>query len=336
MLNVAVVGAGGLARRRAEILQSLSGVRVSAMIGRSRRGAAVAEELGVPFTTSLVDGVRNADAVVVSISTDQHLPVVEQLLLEAKKPLLLEKPLASNLTDCIQMCRLIEEAGVPVHIGYQRRFLPDYVRAHTVVRSGDLGRVFVCLSTSRDRVCPDARYIRTSGGIWRDLVIHDINLIRWFMNDEVEWVEGLGTNGDTEYLKEMQDFEDVLGVMQFASGGLGYVGASRTAHHGCDIRTEVWGETGSVFVELDERRDLALLSKQGIVRQGFTDYLDVFGRAFVEEVKAWVKSMVDGTPGMITVQEALKDSIVAEAFTLSANEGRRVYVEEVRQTAAVS
>jgi predicted dehydrogenase len=334
MLNVAIVGTGGLARRRAEILQSLPGVHVSAMIGRSQRGAAVAEELGIPFTTSLLDGVRNADAVVVSTSTDQHLAVVEQIL-ATKKPLLLEKPLASNLPDSIRLCRLMDEAGVPVHIGYQRRFLPDYVRAHTLIRSGNLGRVFVCLSTSRDRVCPDERYIRTSGGIWRDLVIHDINLIRWFMDDEVEWVEGLGTNGDTKYLKDMHDFEDVLGVMHFASGGLGYVGASRTAHHGCDIRTEVWGETASVFVQLDERLDLSHLSKQGIVRQGYTDYLDVFGQAFVEEVKAWVKSLLDGTPGMITAQEALKDSLVAEAFTVSANEGRRVYVEEVLQTTTV-
>jgi myo-inositol 2-dehydrogenase/D-chiro-inositol 1-dehydrogenase len=331
-MRAGLIGAGRIGVLHAGTLKADADVTelvvADAVEARARE---LAQALGVSFASldELFDG--RVDAVVIAAATFAHAELVHRGA-DAGLAIFCEKPLAPDVAGTRAVLDHAREAGVSVQVGFQRRFDAGYRAARDAVRSGRLGTLHAVRALSADTAPPAASYIPTSGGIFRDALIHDFDAIRFVTGREVASVWATGANRGADFFREAGDVDTAAAVLTLDDGTLAAVTGCRYNGAGYDVRLEAAGSEGTVAVGLDPRAPLRS-AEPGVAwpdGQPYSGFHDRFGAAYVTELGAWVEHALGRTPNPCPPEDALEALYVAEAAQLSVEEGRPVPVVEVR------
>jgi scyllo-inositol 2-dehydrogenase (NAD+) len=293
---------------------------------RPGRAEEVAERLGVAHCGyGELFGRDDVDAVVLAARSVDHGQLAVDVL-TAGKHLFLEKPGATSLEEHDALRR--ESAARPeqvVQVGYMRRFDAGFVEAHRRVRAGEVGRPLVVLLTSRDTEWPAGENPRDTGGFLLDMASHDYDAACWLFDDEPAEVSAARDARVYPELAELGDLDNGVVTIRFAQGGLAVTHVSRTSKLGHDIRCEVVGSEGSVFVRGPGDSTATVMRAEDA--QGFpADYRERFAAAYVAELSAFVKACTGEGPAGPTLDDDRKAVASGIAARASAVAGRPLEV----------
>jgi inositol 2-dehydrogenase len=270
-------------------------------------------------------------AVLVISPTSTHREVVIAAA-EAGKAIFCEKPIALGLADTDAMLAAIERHGVMFQAGFMRRFDRGYAAAKAQINAGVIGTPTTFKSIGRDPFCPNPEYARpaVSGGLILDMAIHDFDLSRWLMGDEVKRVYTEGGLLACPELRAVGDIDNAITSLLFEGGAVGDVEVSRNAFYGYDIRTEVLGTDGSVAIGYGRQTPLLIKTRQG-VQHDFVPYImERFGDAYLAQIVDFVDRVIDGQKAAVSGLDARRALEIGLAATLSLQEERPVQVAEFR------
>ena len=334
-MRVGVAGAGRIGAFHAATLASLDGVTgVVVADARPELAQRVADTTAggraVPVEALVTSGI---DALVIATSTPGHADLVRAGVV-AGLPTFCEKPVAGSLDETLDVVGVVEASGVPVHVGFQRRFDAGYRRARDAVRSGELGFVHTLRATTNDRRPPEPGYVPTSGGIFRDCSIHDCDVVRFVTGREVVRVYATGGTKGASFFAEAGDVDSGAALLTLDDGTLALLSTTRYHGHGHDVRLEVHGSQGAVAVGLDESLALRSLEDGVAFPRGpvHDSFMDRFEPAYRAELTYFLSVARGEEPSPCTVRDALEAFRVAEACTVSLHEGRPVDLAEIPTT----
>lgn len=334
MVGIAVLGTGRIGRMHAEHIVAHPRARLAGVYDVHAPAAAeVAASLGVPQFDSLEAALSSAgvDAVLIATSTPTHVDLIEQAVAEGKA-ILCEKPIDLSL-DRVNACAAkIAGSGVPIMLGFVRRFDSGHVGVRHAIESGRIGELHQIIITSRDPgMAPDA-YIEVSGGIFRDMTIHDFDMARFILGEEITEVSATGSRlVDPALMERCDDYDTVTVVLKTASGKQAIINNSRRAVYGYDQRVEAFGSAGMAI------SDNHTLDQVRLYGEGFTDraaalkdfFIERYGDAFAAEIDAFVDMVEQGKPVPISFEDGRQALILAEATIRSVAEGRTVKTAEI-------
>ncbi|MER5599062.1 Gfo/Idh/MocA family oxidoreductase [Streptomyces sp. NPDC002265] len=332
-MRIGILGLGRIGAFHAETLSGLDAVRSLVVADPFARAAKTAgERFGAEVADSpealLAAGV---DGVVVAAATDAH-PALILAAVDAGVPVFCEKPVARTMREGVEVMKAVWGRGVPVQIGFNRRFDAGFAAARAAVRSGELGRLHTVRSTTLDPAPPPAAYVAASGGIFRDCSVHDFDIVRWVTGREVTEVYAVGGNRGADFIREAGDADTTGAVLTLDDGTIALVSNSRHNARGYDVRLELHGFSDSIAVGLDDK--LPLRSVEPGVRfpagPPHDFFMDRFGDAYRAELAAFTEVVAGTRPSPCTIPDALEAGWVAEACTLSLREHRPVRLDEVR------
>lgn len=265
------------------------------------------------------------EAVVIATPANTHADVIEAAA-GAGRPMFCEKPLALTLDDCDRVIGAVERARVLFQIGYNRRFDGAYLEAKRLIADGAIGTPVTFKSVSRDPMMPRLEYARpgVSGGLIVDMAIHDFDVGRWLMNSEVRRVSTEGGTLVFEQLNSVDDFDNAVINLKFASGALGNVEVSRNALYGYDIRTEVLGSEGGVMIGSLRQTPVLLLTRHGARHDVMKYIIERFSDAYLAEVRHFVRAVRGEEKSGPTIYDGRAGVEIALAATLSYREHRPV------------
>jgi myo-inositol 2-dehydrogenase/D-chiro-inositol 1-dehydrogenase len=271
------------------------------------------------------------DGVVIAAATDAH-PELILASLEAGIPTFCEKPVSKDPAAGAEILHRTQTAGVPVQIGYPRRFDAAFAAAREAVVSGNLGWLHTVRSTTLDPAPPPDGYVRASGGIFRDCSVHDFDAVRYVTGQEVVEVYATGSNQGAAIFAECDDVDSAATVLTLESGALAVVSNSRYNARGYDVRLELHGSRDSVAAGLEDRWPIRSV-EPGVSFPGgqpHSFFMDRFADAFRAELDAFTEVVAGSRPSPCTVADAIEAGWIAEAADLSLRQHRPVRMDEVR------
>ena len=253
-IGIGVVGAGRMGSIHARLIaQRVPEARLAGIADIDVDAAShLADELGNPPVFGSLDDMLAApdiDAVLIAVSSNRHLEAIRAAA-AASRDILCEKPIALTMADTLVAIAAVEAAHVRLQVGFMRRWDPDYARARARLASGALGRPILFKSLQFDAEPPPAAFAdpAVSGGIMVDMGIHEFDLARWLMDDEVVEVHAFGSSVAHPELATVGDVDSAVVNLRFAGGTTGTVELARNTTYGEDVRTEVLATAGSVWV----------------------------------------------------------------------------------------
>ncbi|MDH6696532.1 Gfo/Idh/MocA family oxidoreductase [Streptomyces griseoviridis] len=332
-MRIGILGLGRIGAFHAETLSGLDAVDSLVLADPFADAAkAAAERFGGEVADSpeavLAAGV---DGVVVAAATDAH-PALIVAAVEAGIPVFCEKPVARTMGEGVRVLAAVKDSGVPIQIGYNRRFDAGFVAARAAVRAGELGELHTVRSTTLDPAPPPAAYIAASGGIFRDCSVHDFDIIRWVTGREVTEVYAVGGNRGAEYIAQAGDADTTGAILTLDDGTIAVVSNSRHNARGHDVRMEVHGFKDSIAVGLEDRLPLRSV-EPGVTFPAGTPhdfFMDRFAAAYRAELTAFTEVVAGTRRSPCTIEDALEAGWIADACTLSLQEHRPVTIAEVR------
>ncbi|MDW3178829.1 MAG: Gfo/Idh/MocA family oxidoreductase [Acidimicrobiia bacterium] len=341
-IGLGLIGLGRLGRVRAEIAgRQLPNGRLAAVFDiDTELASTVAAEYGAAAVGSVEELVNHGevDGVIVCTPTHLHVDPVT-IVAAADKPLFCEKPLASTMDDTLQLVETIDATGIACHIGFNRRHDPDHLRARDFITSGAIGTPTYLRSNIRDPFPPPpwALNPNTGGGLFMDMLIHDIDAARMLMGEEIASVYASTANlvVDPEGIDGFADNATVS--FTFTNGALGQFHGSVHARYGYDVRAEVFGSDGNIEIGRLNQHDVTLMTESGGLtqpwtfqtRDGIPHAMFRFADAYRDEIIAFADTVANGTPPTVDHHDALAAFRVAYACQRSATEGRPVDLTEL-------
>ena len=328
-LHVGVVGVGRVGLLHARTVNGLA--RVTVVDADPERARRAADELGVaiaPTAEGLVE--EGVDALVIATSTPGHVPLLE-LAAAARVPAFCEKPVALELEALDAVSEQVERAGILVQVGFQRRFDAGFRAARDAVANGSLGKLLLLRAATHDPAPPAGDYVAASGGIFRDLHIHDFDEIRFVTGLEVAEVYADGAVREAPWFEQYGDVDAAALVLRLADGTLAVVTGARHDALGYDVRLELFGTRDSVVVGADERTPLRSLEPGASTSpiRGYRDFLERFEDAYRAELEAFVAAVRQDGSSPCTLADARAALAVALAAGRSRAERLPVSIEDV-------
>lgn len=327
-INVSLIGLGRAGGFHLESIRTLPGVRLAQVYDQdAARAAAVAEQTGCRVARSAEEstGATGIDAVVVSTTTNTHFEYVTAAL-EAGRPVLSEKPLGTNLEEIDHCFGLAALKSAPLVVAFQRRFDPSFADAIRKSRAGDLGQIRFIRSVSRDHPVPTLDYLKTSGGILHDCVVHDFDLVCQIAGEDPVEIFCFGSNFIPE-IEAIGDLDHLVCSLRFGSGLLASIDISRFGAHGYDQRVEVLGENGMLETRNWPGTTAAVTTRAGSTAAPIdysfpTRYRD----AYRLEFGCFLECVRGERASPITHAEVRLNHLLADAACASHAEGRPVRV----------
>ena len=333
-LKVGIIGAGRIGRLHAEnLVRRVPGAEVVAIADVVEEAAQrCAQKLGIPRaygdpTPILEDSEINA--VLICSSTDTHARFIEQAA-RAGKHIFCEKPIALDLEEIDRALDAVKKAGVFLQVGFNRRFDPSFSAAKEAVAAGKIGRPHLLKITSRDPTPPPIEYIKVSGGIFLDMTIHDFDMARFLMGEEVVEVYAAGAVLVDERIGEAGDIDTAVVTLRFASGALGVIDNSRRAVYGYDQRVEVFGERGMVRVENPKPHQAVVSNAEGDHGPPLLHFfVERYTDSYVRELSAFIEAIQKGEEPPVTGRDGKIPVVMGYAAKRSLEEGRPVRLSEI-------
>jgi myo-inositol 2-dehydrogenase / D-chiro-inositol 1-dehydrogenase len=331
-LRVGVIGVGRIGRMHAELLaHRISGAAVGAVYDAYEPAARdVAAELGVPAAGSVEEILAaDVDAVAICSSADSHVDLLVAAA-EANKAVFCEKPVSLDLAELDRALDLVQAAGVPFQIGFNRRFDPAHSSVRDAVRAGTIGEPHLVRISSRDPSPPPLEYIKTSGGLFLDMMIHDFDMARYVTGSEVTEVFARGAVRVDESFARAGDIDTALVSLVHENGCLTAIDNSRHAAYGFDQRVEVFGSAGLAASENPLAHSGVVMTARGTERPSVPYFfLERYLPSYEREWQAFVSAVQTGEKPPVSAGDARAPLVIGLAAWKSLREGRTVRVEEI-------
>ncbi|MER7931476.1 MULTISPECIES: Gfo/Idh/MocA family oxidoreductase [unclassified Streptomyces] len=274
------------------------------------------------------------DAVVITTATSAHADLIGRAA-RSGLPVFCEKPIALDLPGTLHALAEVERAKTVLQMGFQRRFDQGYAGAREAVRSGRLGRLHTVRALTSDQSPPPPQWLPLSGGLFRDTLIHDFDVLRWVTGREVVDVYATGADAGPAMFREAGDVDTGAALLTLDDGTLATATATRLNGAGYDVRMELSGERDTVVVGLDDRTPVASTEPTGPppADKPWPGFLERFGPAYEAELCAFVDVVRGGLANPCDGREALQALRIAEACEISRHERRPVALTEIPDTA---
>jgi scyllo-inositol 2-dehydrogenase (NAD+) len=331
-LGIAVVGVGTLGRRHAEnIRYAIPEARLVATVDSNiDRASQVARELGAEQAAGRLEEVlarKDIQAVVIASPSKFH-PEAIQLAAQHGKHAFCEKPLALTIEEADAALEAVEKAGALLQIGFMRRFDPAYANAKRRIDSGEIGDPIMFKSLGRDRQPPPDSFYEggINGTLFSDSAIHDFDLARWMMNDEVAEVHTYAGLLASPELARFSEIDVCLVNLRFARGGIGNVEAFRKSNYGYDIRTEITGTKGTIQIGYLNQTANLTLTAEGPSYDVVDHWLIRFADAYLLELRDFVRKALAGSTATVTGEDGKRALMTALAAERSYRESRLVAI----------
>ena len=333
-LNIGLIGAGRIGKVHAETLAfRVPEARVLSITDLKRDAAEeVALRFSIPEVALSVDHILadpNIQAVLICSSTDTHADLISRAA-QAGKHIFCEKPIAHGLAQIDAALAAVEQAGVKLQIGFNRRFDPNFARVRAAVADGEIGSPRLLHIISRDPAPPPVSYVKVSGGLFLDMTIHDFDMARFLIADEVEEVfTAAGVMVDPA-IGRAGDLDTALIVLRFRNGAIGTIDNCRQAAYGYDQRVEILGSAGKIATE-NCYPNQATLSTGGGVRRDlpFNFFMDRYLESFSNEIRSFVQSVAEDKPTAVTGRDGRIPVVMGLAARRSFDEHRPVKLAEI-------
>lgn len=296
-----------------------------------------AEELakrhGVAKFASTEEAITSddVDGVLIATPTSTHVDLLEACV-NAGKPVLCEKPIDLSLSRVNALKERISGKGVPIMLGFVRRFDPGHIACQKARAAGEIGELHQVTITSRDPGMAPDDYIKTSGGIFRDMTIHDLDLARFMLGEEITEVSATGSRlVDPKLMDECDDYDTVVVIMKTASGKQAVITNSREAVYGYDQRVELLGSKGMVISDNHHNHNMkkffATETNISAPMQHF--FIERYTTAFNSEIDHFVNTIETGAPVPVGFEDGRLALLLADACFLSLAENRVVKTSEI-------
>ena len=325
-LKFAVLGAGRIGQVHARAIASVPGAELVAI---AEPNATAAEAARAAFgceirTIDACAAAADVDAVVICTPTNTHADLIEQFV-KAGKKVFCEKPVDLEVARVKQALAVVEAEGGTLMVGFQRRFDPDFMALKSAIDAGKIGDVEMITLTSRDPGPPPAEYIKVSGGIFRDMTIHDFDVARWLLGEEVTTVLAAASVLTDPEIGQLGDYDSVNVILTTASGKHCTITNTRRATYGYDQRIEVHGSKGSVTAENHRESRIEIANADGYLRAPLLNFfMSRYVAAYANEIAAFVDAVARGVTPPTTGEDGLKALELAVAALESVRTGKAV------------
>ncbi len=333
-LHFGIIGAGRMGRVHAETLAfRLPQAEIVAIADLNHEAArALAEHCGLPGAAAPVADIfadPRIDAVLISSSADSHAELIEQAA-QAGKHIFCEKPVSPSLKNIDRCLAAVEAAGVKLQVGFNRRFDSNFLRVREAVANGEVGTPYLMHIVSRDPEPPPFTYLPSSGGIFRDMMIHDFDMARFLTGDEVEEVYTAAAVMVDPAFSAANDFDTAVVVLHFRSGAIGTIDNSRKATFGYDQRVEILGSKGKIATENRYPNQVAISSADRVYGDlPLNFFMQRYIESFTLEVQAFTQAVLEDRPTPVTGADSRLPVVMALAARKSFDEHRPVRLEEI-------
>lgn len=334
-INVGIIGAGRIGKVHANTLVTrildANVLAIADVFAESAKAAA--EQYNIPHhTTDYTEILNNPDiqAVVICSSTDTHSQFIMEAA-QAGKHVFCEKPIDFQLSRIDAALDAVKQAGVKFQVGFNRRFDPNHMRLKQAIEDGEIGTPHMLHIISRDPAPPPIEYIKVSGGIFLDMSIHDFDMARFLIGDEVEEIyTAAGVRVDPA-IGEAGDVDTAVMMLKFKNGVIGTIDNSRQAVYGYDQRVEVFGSGGAASAANRYENAVTINDAQS-VRRGLPlhFFMERYMESYVTEMVAFIKAIKDDKPVPVGGVDGRVPVVMGLAARKSYDENRPVRLDEIQ------
>ncbi|RIH65849.1 inositol 2-dehydrogenase [Mariniphaga sediminis] len=332
-LKVAVAGLGRIGKIHLKNLcRNFPEIEVLAVMDVFDESEAIAREFNIPVFVKDFDellAVSGVDAVVICSPTDTHADYVVKAA-KAGKNIFCEKPLDLSLSRVLEVLKIVDESGVRLMMGFNRRFDPEFKRIRQLVEDGSVGDVHIVKITSRDPAPPPVSYIKVSGGLFLDMTIHDFDMARYISGKQVKEVFAKGTVMVDPEIGKAGDIDTAVITLTFEDDTMAIIDNSRKAVYGYDQRLEVFGNKGMAIAENNFPNNHKLYTHAGVSGDlPLHFFLERYEASYNQEVREFIDALVSGGDMPVDGKDGLLSIAIGLAAKKSMEEGRPVKVNEI-------
>ncbi len=327
MIGIALMGAGRMARVHAKAIRAAGGRLVTVYDVVESAAKSLASDTSASAARSAEEALNHpdVDAVLVATSSDTHVDFIIQAV-KAGKAVMCEKPLAPNLSDAQRCINALGAKASNVFLAFNRRFDPGHAALKKAIDAGEIGNLEQLTITSRDPAPPPLDYIPNSGGLFRDMMIHDFDMARWILGEEPVSIHSRGSCLVDPQIGKLGDIDTACVTMVTLSGKQAVILNSRRAVYGYDQRIEAFGSAGMVISDNPRATAVQRYSSMsfGAPDRVFTFYMDRYGHSYRTEIETFIDGVTAGTPPPVNAIDGLRTAYLAEAAGASLRIGEAV------------
>jgi myo-inositol 2-dehydrogenase/D-chiro-inositol 1-dehydrogenase len=330
-LRFGLLGAGRIGKVHAKAVTGDPNARLVAVADAMAPAAeAVAAQYGCEVRTiDQIEAAKDIDAVVICTPTDTHADLIERFA-RAGKAIFCEKPIDLSLARVKACLKVVRETKATLMVGFNRRFDPHFAAVRAEIDKGSIGKVEMAVITSRDPGAPPVDYIKRSGGIFRDMTIHDFDMARFLLGEEIAEVSAMGAVLVDPEIGKAGDFDSVQVMLKTASGKQAVISNSRRATYGYDQRIEVHGSKGMVAAENQRPVSIEVAGAGGYTRPPLHDFfMTRYTAAYAAEIAAFIAAVGGKTAAAPSGEDGLTALLLADCAVKSVAEGRTIKVSEL-------
>jgi len=330
-IRFALLGAGRIGKVHAKAITSNPAARLAAVADALPKAAAdIAAQYGCEVRTiDAIAAASDIDAVVICTPTDTHADLIETFS-KAGKAIFCEKPIdlsVKRVQDCL---KVVAGNKTLLMVGFNRRFDPHFMAVKAAIDNGEIGDVEMVTIVSRDPGPPPLDYVKRSGGIFRDMTIHDFDMARFLLREDIVTVAAQASVLVDKAIGAAGDYDSVSVMLSTASGKHATISNSRRATYGYDQRIEAHGSKGSVAAENQRAVSIEVANAKGYTRPPLYDFfMTRYTQAYANEIAAFIDAIGGKAKASPSGQDGLIALALADAAVKSAKEGRAVKVSEV-------
>lgn len=326
-----LLGAGRIGKVHAKAVTSNPKARLVAVADAFEKAATdLAGQYGAQVRSiEAIEKADDIDAVVICTPTDTHADLIERFS-RAGKAIFCEKPIDLDVARVKACLKVVEAEGATLMVGFNRRFDPHFQAVRNVIARGEIGAVEMVTIVSRDPGAPPADYVKRSGGIFRDMTIHDFDMARFLLGEEIETVSAQASVLVDKAIGEAGDYDSASVMLCTASGKHATISNSRRATYGYDQRIEAHGSKGAVAAENQRPVSIEVANAAGYTRPPLHDFfMTRYTEAYALEISAFIDAVESKSPASPSGKDGLIALAMADAALKSVKEGRAVKLSEI-------
>jgi myo-inositol 2-dehydrogenase/D-chiro-inositol 1-dehydrogenase len=330
-IKFGLLGAGRIGKVHAKAITGDANAKLVAVADAIPAAAqAIADHYGCDIRSiDAILAAKDIDAVVICTPTDTHADLIEQFV-KAGKAVFCEKPIDLSLARVKACLEVVRAHKGTLMVGFNRRFDPHFRAVRAEIDKGSIGEVEMVVITSRDPGAPPVDYIKRSGGIFRDMTIHDFDMARFLLGEEITEVVATAAVLVDPAIGKAGDFDSVQVLLKTASGKQAMISNSRRATYGYDQRIEVHGSKGAVSAENQRPVSIEVANAQGYTRPPLHDFfMTRYTEAYAAEIATFIAALTGKGAAEPTGEDGLIALALADAAVMSVAEGRIVKLSEI-------
>ncbi len=330
-IRFALLGAGRIGKVHAKAVTANPAAKLVAVADAMAKAAQdLAAQYGCEVRTiDQIAAASDIDAVVICTPTDTHADLIEKFS-KAGKAIFCEKPIDLSVRRVEECLRVVDANRTTLMVGFNRRFDPHFMAVRAAIDAGEIGEVEMVTIVSRDPGAPPVDYVKRSGGIFRDMTIHDFDMARFLLGEEIATVSAQASVLVDKAIGAAGDYDSVSVMLSTPSGKHATVSNSRRATYGYDQRIEAHGSKGAVAAENQRAVSIEVANAKGYTRPPLYDFfMTRYTEAYANEIAAFIDAIGGKAKASPSGADGLAALVLADAAVKSVKEGRAVNVSEV-------